>query len=149
MENQTYLYKARLQELRDELQLLRQNDTVVLKTDCEIVLRDIEKLNIKLTEMISALKSEIGIEVNSHKTDGRETRNEMDLGIQEIHHRLIVKISDLKTRIESMKIESTRYVICGGGGGGAIGRKRYGQQKVRKEVREDHVTSALEFLVAM
>ena len=109
---QTYLYKAHLQELRNELQLLRQNDSAALKSDTESIMREIENLNGKFSEMLGSLKSEIGMDINNHKTDGREVGTDTDLRIQEIHHRLVIKLSDLKTKIETMKVETTRTIVC-------------------------------------
>ncbi|KAJ3046009.1 hypothetical protein HDV00_003757 [Rhizophlyctis rosea] len=111
LENQTYLYKAHLQELRNELQLLRQNDSATLKSDTESIMREIENLNQKFSEMLGSLKSEIGMDINNHKTDGREVGTDTDLRIQEIHHRLVIKLSDLKTKIETMKVETTRTIV--------------------------------------
>ncbi|KAJ3188732.1 hypothetical protein HDU85_004446 [Gaertneriomyces sp. JEL0708] len=111
LENQTYLYKAHLQELRNELQLLRQNDSAQLKADTEQIMRDIESMNAKLSELLGTLKSDISMDLNNHKSEGRELGTDTDLRIQEIHHKLIVRISDLKTRIETMKVETTRFIV--------------------------------------
>ncbi|KAI8820754.1 uncharacterized protein EV422DRAFT_567647 [Fimicolochytrium jonesii] len=111
LENQTYLYKAHLQELRNELQLLRQNDSAQLKSDTEQILRDTETMNAKFSELVGNLKSDVSMDLNNHKTDGREIGTDTDLSIQEIHHKLIVKISDLKTKIETMKVETTRFIV--------------------------------------
>ncbi|KND03207.1 uncharacterized protein SPPG_02264 [Spizellomyces punctatus DAOM BR117] len=111
LENQTYLYKAHLQELRNELQLLRQNDSAQLKADTEQILRDIESMNAKFSEFVGSLKTDVSMDLNNHKTDGREVGTDTDLRIQEIHHKLIVRISDLKTKIETMKVETTRIIV--------------------------------------
>eukprot|EP00842_Homolaphlyctis_polyrhiza_P003297 jgi/Hompol1/3969/HPOL_003417-RA len=111
LENEVYLYKAQLQELRNELQLLRQNDSANLKADTEMVMREIESLNQKFTELVASLKAEVAMDLNNHKADAREQGTETDLRIQEIHHKLVLKLSDLKTKIETMKVELTRMII--------------------------------------
>ncbi|KAJ3024295.1 hypothetical protein HKX48_003120 [Thoreauomyces humboldtii] len=111
LDNQTYLYKAHLQELRNELQLLRQNDSTQLKADTDQIMRDTESMNAKFSELVGSLKTDVSMDLNNHKTDGREIGTDTDLNIQEIHHKLIVKISDLKTRIETMKVETTRNIV--------------------------------------
>ncbi|KAI8592909.1 hypothetical protein BDZ88DRAFT_406550 [Geranomyces variabilis] len=111
LDNQTYLYKAHLQELRNELQLLRQNDSTQLKADTDQILRDTESMNAKFSEIIGSLKTDVSMDLNNHKTDGREIGTETDLNIQEIHHKLILKISDLKTKIETMKVETTTNIV--------------------------------------
>ncbi|KAI8921427.1 hypothetical protein DFJ77DRAFT_449832 [Powellomyces hirtus] len=111
LDNQTYLYKAHLQELRNELQLLRQNDSTQLKADTDQILRDTESMNAKFSELVGSLKTDVSMDLNNHKADGREIGTDTDLNIQEIHHKLIVRISDLKTRIETMKVETTRNIV--------------------------------------
>ncbi|KAI9206911.1 uncharacterized protein BJ171DRAFT_308610 [Polychytrium aggregatum] len=111
LENESYLYKADLQELRNELQLLRQNDTANLKTDSEAILRDIEALNQKFADKIASLKSEVAIDMNIHKSESREHGMDLNLRMQEINHKLVLRISDLKTNIETMKIDTTRMIV--------------------------------------
>ncbi|KAI8915109.1 hypothetical protein BC831DRAFT_507699 [Entophlyctis helioformis] len=111
LENELYLYKSQLQELRNELQLLRQNDSVTLKADTDSVLREIETLNQKFSELVAALKADVAMDLNNHKSDSRELATDTDLRLQEIHHKLVLKMSDIKTRIETMKVELTRMIV--------------------------------------
>ncbi|KAJ3327460.1 Golgi transport complex subunit 6 [Blyttiomyces sp. JEL0837] len=111
VENETYLYKNHLQELRNELQLLRQNETGSLKTDVEQIIRDLDGLNQKLAERIAGLKADVAMDINNHKTEGRDVGTKTDLKIQEIHNKLVIELSSLKTRIETLKMEATRQIV--------------------------------------
>ena len=111
MENDAYLFKAKLQDLRNELQLLRQNDSANLKADTDTIVREIDALHQKFTEIVASLKADVAMDLNNHKGDSRELESIMDLRIQEIHHKLILRLSDVKTQIEAMKVEITRNII--------------------------------------
>ncbi|EGF83296.1 hypothetical protein BATDEDRAFT_32705 [Batrachochytrium dendrobatidis JAM81] len=111
LENEIYLYKAQLQELRNELQLLRQNDSASLKADTETTIREIESLHQKFVDILASLKGEVAMDLNNHKADSRELGTDTDLRIQEIHHKLVLKLSDLKTKIETMKVEMTQMIV--------------------------------------
>ncbi|KAH6581109.1 hypothetical protein BASA61_009232 [Batrachochytrium salamandrivorans] len=111
LENETYLYKSQLQELRNELQLLRQNDSANLKADTEMVVRELESLHQKFADLLASLKGEVAMDLNNHKADSRELGTDTDLRIQEIHHKLVLRLSDLKTKIETMKVEMTRMIV--------------------------------------
>ncbi|KAJ3213838.1 Golgi transport complex subunit 6 [Dinochytrium kinnereticum] len=111
VENEAYLYKTNLEELKNELQVLRQNETGSLKNDVDTIMRNLENLNQKLAERISALKSDVSMDINNHKTEARDIGTSTDLKIQEIHHKLVIKISNLKTKMETVKMDITRNIV--------------------------------------
>jgi hypothetical protein len=69
VEQETYVYKNLLQELRNELQLLRQNETASLKGEAESIGREIESLNHKLVEKVAGLKADVSMDLNNHKAE--------------------------------------------------------------------------------
>ncbi|KAJ1504522.1 hypothetical protein HMI54_006918 [Coelomomyces lativittatus] len=111
LENETYLYKAALSELATELKILRQNDHVSLKSEMQLILRDLESLNQRSRDDISTMKSDIAIELHHRKSDLREETKLMDTKIQEVNSKLTVLCSEVKTNIETVKFESTKDVI--------------------------------------
>ena len=112
LETETYSYKTHLQEQRNELQLLKLNESASLRSESESLTRDLEKLSQKFAEMTSSLKAEINLDLNNHKADGREIGTEIDLRTQQVLHKLIVKMSTLKTSLETIKVELTRDIVC-------------------------------------
>ncbi|KAJ3085069.1 hypothetical protein HK102_000349, partial [Quaeritorhiza haematococci] len=106
-----YLYKAQLQELRNELQVLRQNDNATLRTQIDSLRRDIEGLNSQFTDYLTQLKAEISMDMHNRKSESREVSQQTDLLVQDINHKLILKLSDVRTSIEAMKMSTTRSVV--------------------------------------
>jgi phage-related minor tail protein len=84
----------------------------MLKSDFEEILREIDSLNQKFTEHVAALKSEITIELNNRKSEMREQSKRIDLLVQEINHDMVVKMSDVRTNIEAMKMGITQNIVC-------------------------------------
>ncbi len=84
----------------------------MLKSDFEEILREIDSLNSKFTEYVAALKSEITIELNNRKSEMREQSKRIDLLVQEINHDMVVKMSDVRTNIEAMKMGITQNIVC-------------------------------------
>jgi hypothetical protein len=95
VENESYLYSNHLSELKNELQLHRQTETASLKSmfiyfleefysmdqsflfsirldEVDVITRELESLNQKSAEKISNLKSDVAMDLNNHKTEGRD-----------------------------------------------------------------------------
>lgn len=104
LDNQNYLYKTYLQEIRSELANLRQDDSISLKTDVDKVFRELELLNQKFGELQNDLKTDTSMEINTRKQDYKEIGTRIELGIQEVKHKLIISMSNLKTQIEQIKV---------------------------------------------
>ncbi|KAF9438057.1 Succinate--CoA ligase [GDP-forming] subunit beta, mitochondrial [Entomortierella beljakovae] len=108
LENETYLFKAALTELRTELQILRKNDAAALAIRSEIISREIDSLNQKLGEDIANVKSDIAIDMNSRKSDVREEQKQLEIRIQSMSNHYMAQIGDMRTKMEAAKWETTR-----------------------------------------
>ena len=84
----------------------------MLKSEFEEILREIDSLNSRFTEHVASLKSEITIELNNRKSEMREQSKRIDLLVQEINHDMVVKMSDVRTNIEAMKMGITQNIVC-------------------------------------
>lgn len=111
LENDSYSAKAHLQDVRNELSSLRQNDSLNLKGDTDAILRDIENLEFRFTDLLIQLKNDISMDLNLHKAESKELTTEVDLKIQEINHKLIIRMAELKTNVETMKVELTTNIV--------------------------------------
>lgn len=111
LENETYAYKSALADLRQELSLLRQNDTAQLRTEAEQILREIENMNSVWVDHTNTLKGEISMDMNNRKSETREHETLTELRIQDVQHKLVLKLSELKTAMERVKMESTTKVV--------------------------------------
>ncbi|ORY89848.1 hypothetical protein BCR41DRAFT_331038 [Lobosporangium transversale] len=108
LENETYLFKAALTELRTELQILRKNDAAALAIRSEIISREIDSLNQKLREDIANVKNDIAIDMNSRKSDVREEQKQLEIRIQSMSNHYMAQLGDMRTRMEAAKWEATR-----------------------------------------
>ncbi|KAI9324056.1 hypothetical protein DFJ73DRAFT_261660 [Zopfochytrium polystomum] len=111
VDNEMYLYKNHLQELKNELQIVRQNEMGTLRADLDSIARSIDALNQKLEENVAGLKADVAMDMNNHKTEGHDIGTKTDLRIQEINNKLIIELSTLKTRVETMKMSKTREIV--------------------------------------
>ncbi|KAI8353879.1 hypothetical protein B0O80DRAFT_386513 [Mortierella sp. GBAus27b] len=108
LENETYLFKAALTELRTELQILRKNDAAALAIKSEIISREIDSLNQKLREDIANVKSDIAIDMNSRKSDVREEQKALEIRIHSISNHYMAQLGDMRTKMEAAKWETIR-----------------------------------------
>lgn len=108
LENESYLFKAALTELRTELQILRKNDAAALAIRTEIISREIDSLNQKLREDIANLKNDIAIDMNSRKSDVREEQKALEIQIQSMSNHYMAQLGDMRTKMEAAKWEATR-----------------------------------------
>ncbi|KAG0251548.1 Succinate--CoA ligase [GDP-forming] subunit beta, mitochondrial [Mortierella polycephala] len=108
LENESYLFKAALTELRTELQILRKNDAAALAIKTEIISREIDSLNQKLREDINNVKNDIAIDMNSRKSDVREEQKALEIQIQSMSNHYMAQLGDMRTKMEAAKWETTR-----------------------------------------
>ncbi|KAF9111945.1 hypothetical protein BGX27_004205 [Mortierella sp. AM989] len=108
LENESYLFKAALTELRTELQILRKNDAAALTNSQEIISREIDSLNQKLREDIANVKNDIAIDMNSRKSDVREEQKQLEIRIQSMSNHYMAQLGDMRTKMEAAKWEATR-----------------------------------------
>ncbi|KAI7819194.1 hypothetical protein BC939DRAFT_389488, partial [Gamsiella multidivaricata] len=108
LENESYLFKAALTELRTELQILRKNDAAALAIRTEIISREIDSLNQKLREDIANVKNDIAIDMNSRKSDVREEQKALEIRIQSMSNHYMAQLGDMRTKMEAAKWETTR-----------------------------------------
>jgi len=110
LDNEIYLYKGALSELRTELKIHGQNHHAALKSESDMVGRELESLNQRFRDDIATLKSDIQIDMNNRKSEIREEAKMTEMKIQEVYNKLIVSCSDIKTDIEIMKMETTKII---------------------------------------
>ncbi|KAJ3024136.1 UNVERIFIED_CONTAM: hypothetical protein HDU68_008317 [Siphonaria sp. JEL0065] len=82
-----------------------------MRTEIESISRSLESLTQKTNDKITSLKAEVSMDLNNHKAGRRALGTRIDLRIQEIHHKLTVELSGLRSRLEGFKVEATQNVI--------------------------------------
>ncbi|OZJ02195.1 hypothetical protein BZG36_04757 [Bifiguratus adelaidae] len=106
LDNETYLFKAALSELRTEIQILRRNDTVLLQTNLASINRDVEALSQKLREDVANMKSDIQLDMNNRKHEVREEEQRIERRIQELGAKTTIALGDVRTDLEGMRLET-------------------------------------------
>ncbi|KAK4689926.1 hypothetical protein P7C73_g193, partial [Tremellales sp. Uapishka_1] len=111
MENDAYLFKAALTELRTELSVRARNDGLTLRTMTGVIRREVEGLEQKLKEDIGTLKHDIEMDMNNRKSETRTEMKGFEIAIEEINNKFTISLGDLRTEIESVKWDATRRAI--------------------------------------
>ncbi|KAK7049588.1 hypothetical protein VNI00_005619 [Paramarasmius palmivorus] len=113
LDNQAYLFRAALSELRAERTLSTQNDAAAVRTATTALRRDLDRLDQKMKEDIATLKHEIQMELDSRKNEVKDEFKQQDISIEEILNKSIVSVSDLRTELESVKWDNMRRAVVG------------------------------------
>lgn len=79
--------------------------------DYQDLSKRIELLNNTFNEAISSLKSETTIDMNNRKAETRQISKRIDFELQDLNHDLLLKLSNMKTTIEAMKMKITTNVV--------------------------------------
>ncbi|KAG1403648.1 hypothetical protein G6F58_010329 [Rhizopus delemar] len=106
LENESYLFKAALSELRTEIQVLRKNDMQMLQTELSLLIREVDILEQRLNEGIATMKNDIQMDMNNRKNETREDQKAMDMKIQEINNKFTIRLGDIRTEIEAVRWET-------------------------------------------
>ncbi|KAJ3063226.1 hypothetical protein HDU98_000931 [Podochytrium sp. JEL0797] len=99
------------QALSSELDMLRRNESSLMRTEIETISRNLESLARKTADKHTTLKAEVSMDLSNHKAERRALGTRIDLRVQEIHHKLTIELSGIKTRLESLKMEATQRAI--------------------------------------
>ncbi|TKY88318.1 hypothetical protein EX895_002670 [Sporisorium graminicola] len=109
VENQAYLFKAALSEIRTEVQVRGRNDAAGLRSITTLLQREVDALEQKMKEDVERLKHDIQVDMNNRKAESKEEQNNLEQEIQDLNNRFTISLSDLKTEIEqNVKWDATR-----------------------------------------
>ncbi|KAK7061659.1 hypothetical protein R3P38DRAFT_2830789 [Favolaschia claudopus] len=111
LDNQAYLFRAALQELRAEITMSTNNDSAAMRTATSALRRETDALDIKMKEDLATLKHEIQIELDTRKNEVKTDFKRHDIAIEEILNKAIVNVSDLRTDVEEIKWDNMRRAV--------------------------------------
>ncbi|KAF9058104.1 hypothetical protein BJ165DRAFT_1332132, partial [Panaeolus papilionaceus] len=111
LDNQAYLFRAALSELRAEMTLGTQNDSAAIRATTSALRREVDRLDVKMKEDIGNLKHEIQMELDSRKNEAKADLKQQDIRIEELLNKAIVNVSDLRTDVEEIKWDIMRKVV--------------------------------------
>ncbi|KAF9263475.1 hypothetical protein L218DRAFT_864784 [Marasmius fiardii PR-910] len=113
LDNQAYLFRAALSELRSEMNLTTKNDSAAVTAATTALRRDLDRLDQKMKEDVATLKHEIQMELDSSKNETKDEFKRQDIYVEDLLNRSIVDISDLRTELESVKWDNMRRAVLG------------------------------------
>ncbi|KAJ7068200.1 hypothetical protein C8F01DRAFT_1117263 [Mycena amicta] len=111
LDNQAYLFRAALAELRAEFTMNTSNDSAAMRTATTALRREVDRLDIKMKEDIATLKHEIQMEIDSRKNEAKSDLKQHDIAIEELLNKAVVAISDLRSDVEEVKWDNTRRAV--------------------------------------
>ncbi|KAF9519172.1 hypothetical protein BS47DRAFT_1288712 [Hydnum rufescens UP504] len=111
-ENQQYLYRAALSELRTELSMRTKNESAALQTSTSTIRKDVESLSARMKEELATLKHNVQMDMNNRKNEVNSETKKSAIAIEELHHKATVMISDLRTDVEQAKWDNTRRGVA-------------------------------------
>jgi hypothetical protein len=113
LDNQAYLFRAALSELRSELTLTTKNESAAVQAATTALRREVDRLDVKMKEDIAKLKHEVQIELDNRKNEVKDEFTRKDIAIEELLNKSIVGISDLRTDVEEVKWDNMRRAVGG------------------------------------
>ncbi|KAJ6614315.1 hypothetical protein B0H10DRAFT_1803857 [Mycena sp. CBHHK59/15] len=111
LDNQAYLFRAALAELRAEISMSTNNDSATIRTATAALRREVDRLDVKMKEDIATLKHEIQMELDSRKNEAKSEFKQQDIAIEELLNKAVVNISDLRTDVEEIKWDNMRRAV--------------------------------------
>ncbi|KAF8192522.1 hypothetical protein BJ912DRAFT_962250 [Pholiota molesta] len=111
LDNQAYLFRAALSELRAEMTMATKNDSASIRAATAALRREVDRLDVKMKEDIGNLKHEIQMELDSRKNEAKADLKQQDISIEELLNKAIVSVSDLRTDVEEIKWENMRRAV--------------------------------------
>ncbi|KAL4264209.1 Coiled-coil domain-containing protein 90-like protein [Pleurotus pulmonarius] len=111
LENQAYLFRAALSELRAETTMSSRNEYAAISTAIAALRREVDHLDVKMKEDVGTLKHEIQMELDTRKNEVKAEFKSQDIAIEELLNKAIVNVSDLRTDVEEIKWENMRKSV--------------------------------------
>ncbi|PVV00156.1 hypothetical protein BB559_000074 [Furculomyces boomerangus] len=109
IEDSSYKIKADLHQLRIEMLMVRKNGQSLLVSESATIARDLERMSQKIKDETGTLRAETSIEMNSLKYERNDLIKKIEIARQEMQTRHYVLLGDLRTEIESTKLQIIRW----------------------------------------
>ncbi|WFD02830.1 Protein fmp32, mitochondrial [Malassezia obtusa] len=116
----TYTQKVDFAKLKSEIQLLERSDFVLMKSENERLMADVEKLKQRLREEITRTTAGVRLDLNLEKGRIRDESSVHALKIKEVDTRIESEIAGVRTSIQSAKFNVLQYLVGVATGAGAL-----------------------------
>ncbi|KAI0069064.1 hypothetical protein BV25DRAFT_1818010 [Artomyces pyxidatus] len=111
LDNQAYLFRAAVSEMRTEMTVRTRSDTAAVATRAHALRREVDALEAKMKEEIATLKHEIQMDVDSRKNEAKNDSKKLDIEIEEILNKSLVTLYELRSDMEEVKWDNMRKSV--------------------------------------
>ena len=100
-----------MSELRNEIQLMRKNESTQLRLEALALQRQLEMLDQRMREDLQTMRTEVEMDVEMRRSATRSDSKDIELRIQELDNKFTVRLGDLRTAMEKYKWDTTRRLL--------------------------------------
>ncbi|KAH7887811.1 hypothetical protein F5I97DRAFT_895292 [Phlebopus sp. FC_14] len=112
LENQAYLFRAALSELRAEQTARSRNESAAIRSALAALRREVDRLDVKMKEDLGNLKHEIQMELDTRKNESKAELKRQSIAIEEVLSKAIVELGDLRANMEEVKWDNMRKAVA-------------------------------------
>ncbi|KAG2135901.1 uncharacterized protein EDB93DRAFT_794671 [Suillus bovinus] len=111
LDNQAYLFRAALSELRAEQTARSRNESAAIRSATAALRREVDRLDVKMKEDLGTLKHEIQMELDTRKNESKAQLKQQTIAIEEVLNKAIITLSDLRANMEEVKWNNMRQAV--------------------------------------
>ncbi|KAA1466184.1 hypothetical protein DENSPDRAFT_830937 [Dentipellis sp. KUC8613] len=112
LDNQAYLFRAAMSELRNEITMRSKTESASLRTQAAGLRREVDALDAKMKEDLATLKHEIQMDVDSRKNESKNEAKTIDIEIEGLLNKSLVTLYDLRSDMEEVKWDNMRKSVA-------------------------------------
>lgn len=112
LDNQAYLFRAALSELRAEQTARSRNESATIRSATAALRREVDRLDVKMKEDLGTLKHEIQMELDTRKNESKAQLKQQTIAIEEVLNKAIITLSDLRANMEEVKWNNMRQAVA-------------------------------------
>ncbi|KIK36402.1 hypothetical protein CY34DRAFT_811289 [Suillus luteus UH-Slu-Lm8-n1] len=112
LDNQAYLFRAALSELRAEQTARSRNENATIRSATAALRREVDRLDVKMKEDLGTLKHEIQMELDTRKNESKAQLKQQTIAIEEVLNKAIITLSDLRANMEEVKWNNMRQAVA-------------------------------------
>ncbi|KAF8842284.1 hypothetical protein BDN67DRAFT_966048 [Paxillus ammoniavirescens] len=116
LDNQAYLFRAALSELRAEQSARSKNESASMRAAIAALRREVDRLDVKMKEDLGNLKHEIQMEVDTRRNESKAELKQQSIAIEEVLNKAIVELGDLRASMEEVRWDNMRKAVAALGG---------------------------------
>lgn len=110
-DKQIQLTKMDFSQLKSDIHQLQNNDFANIKTENDRIVNELDNLRDKMREDMGRLQSSVKLDLNLEKGRMREDASSLESKIRESEAKIDTEVSNLRTQLESIKLDIVRNVV--------------------------------------